>query len=883
MRDVPVHVALEELVSLTGISLVYSSEVVKDRRTVCREDDVAAEVLLRCIVSGAALDFYQLSSGTYVVIADPESAPAYGTISGQVLDAITGDPVPLARVETVGGERRALTDGRGIFVIPRMLPGAHQLSVTGFGYSPARLSIELGASSMVRREVQLEPGAIELGPVVVDGLQAGGGRSWADGITDGNEVTPSSIDRAVALRSSVGLARRPLFSELSVQGGAPGEHIVRLDGAPVYDPVSLGRSRSAFSPLALRRIEVRKAGFGVEGGSYSAGLVDVEQATADPTGPGGATAFVDSWGSNASVSLPIFAFGGEGSLMVTGRRSNWDVFREPALDQAIQDWNQVDPILMGSLLGDAGQTGDLLPYTLHGHGADVAYSDVHAALRLALPGFRSIRASVYRGTNDFSSELFASGAPAGSDVLDRLVVVGEAYDWSNTVAQLRADWLVGARTSMQARTWYSAHELLHDYAMVDGAEVGYDPLTSDVAVVESALQSRLAARPATGEGNRIEEFGTALTGDIVLGPENRLSAGVEVVRVSSRAHLDNNLIASLATEVEGWRGAAYVGNEWRVAPNVSIEGGLRGTSVQGVGSFLEPRGAIRIDGGVSTDTPWSLRLSGGLYRQFVHQFDLTNVGPSALVPSIRFWVPSDGTVEPARARHWAAELSAKLDPEWELRAEAYHKALSHIPSLDYGALTGSRGGTLTTVDQSDFVASANGVAYGAGARAVWARSRARFELGYDWSVSERTFPSRFDGERQAAPWAEPHRWTLFGRVPLTSGWSFDSEAVAVRGRSWGLRRAYYDFLAFHDQQGLPVVGVPGADVLPTLYRWDAGVSWLGRVRSAPAEFRLEVLNLQSRQILEYSLNADPGQPEGFQRTPRLLPGRSLVLSLRFLL
>lgn len=883
VRGAPVQAALEEWAELTGVSLVYSSDVVAGRRTVCRRDSADAEELLRCIVDGAGLDFYRLSSGTYVVIRDPAAAPAYGTVTGRVLDSVTGAPIPLARIELTGSERRILADGTGAFVLPRILPGSHQLTVSGFGYAPRSLPIRLGASEAVLREVRLDPEVIELGPVVVDGIRAPGPRTPATALAGSGDPIPTSLERAAALRSTVGLARRPLFAELSVQGGAPGEHVVRLDGAPVYDPVALGRSRSAFSPLALRRIRVAKAGYGVEDGSYASGLIDVEHAVADATGPGGVGVFADPWSSSAGLSLPLLAFGGEGALMLSGRRSNWDVFREPALDEAIRDWNRVDPVLMGSLLGDAGATGALLPYTFHGHGADVGFSDVHGALRLAFPGFRSVSASFYRGTNRFGSELFASGIAPGSSVLDRLVVVGESYDWSNLMAQAGADWLVGSRGSMSIRSWYSEHELVHDYAMADGSEVGYDPLTSDVSAVEAALRARLDARPPTGEGNRIEEVGATLETDVVAGSDHVVSAGVEVIRLSSRAHLDNDLVASVATHVDSWRLAGFVSDEWRLPGGLTLDGGLRLTSVGGAGTFAEPRVSLQIERDSGPLGPWSARAAGGIYRQFVEQFDLTNVGPSALVPSVRFWVPSDGSVEPSRSRHLALEFVASPTSELELRAEAYHKSLAALPSLDFGALTSRRGGDVSIVEQAEFIASAEGVAYGAGARIGWSRGRAKVEGGYDWSVSERTFPSRFDGARQPAPWSEPHRWHLFGRLPVGAGWALDSESTVVRGRSWALRRAYYDFLAFHDQVGLPDIGLPGEDLLPTLYRFDAGVSWLGRMGAAPAEFRFEVLNLQSRQVLDYSLAADPTQSSGFRRVPRLLPGRSFLISMRIAL
>ena len=174
-RDVPVRTALEELVSLTGISLVYSSELVTGRSTVCRMEGADAEGLLRCILEGAELDFYRLSSGTYVVIDGPEALPAFGTISGQIVDDMTGEPVPYAAVSLADGSRSGFANATGVFFFPRLLPGPHQLVVSQPGYAARRLPLEVFAAGTTRRQIRLDPAVLELDPIVVEGIRNVGG------------------------------------------------------------------------------------------------------------------------------------------------------------------------------------------------------------------------------------------------------------------------------------------------------------------------------------------------------------------------------------------------------------------------------------------------------------------------------------------------------------------------------------------------------------------------------------------------------------------------------------------------------------------------------------------------------------------------------------
>jgi hypothetical protein len=267
----------------------------------------------------------------------------------------------------------------------------------------------------------------------------------------------------------------------------------------------------------------------------------------------------------------------------------------------------------------------------------------------------------------------------------------------------------------------------------------------------------------------------------------------------------------------------------------------------------------------------------------VDQFELTSVGPSALVPEVRFWIPSDGSVEPAKARHLALELAARPEPRLELRAEAYRKWMDRVLALDYGVLTAAHTGETVVVDQDRFIGVSRGDAYGAGVRATWEEDRLRIGLGYDRTVSERTFPSRFGGAPQPTPWSEPHRLAGSLRLPLAGGLSVETEAGVVWGRTWGLRRAYYDFLTLHGTDGGPEIEAPGQDPLPTLAQVDVGVSWLGRLAGGPlAELRAELRNVGPRQVLDYSLSrveASDGSAS-YRRLERYLPGTSLNLSAR---
>ncbi len=882
VRDTPVRMALEKLVELTGISLVYSSEVVEGRHTVCRAEAAQPEDLLRCISAGAGLDFYRLSSGTYVVIEAPEQLPAFASLSGRILDALTGEPIEDAVVVAEGWRAGISTNRAGHFSLPKLAPGPTTLRVSRTGYAPTTLRVSLGSFESARREVRLEPEVVHLAPMIVDGRRTehlgGPVFSAAEGSSTGRVVSRGDV--ATEVRRGMGVSRRPLFADLSVQGSAPGEHMIRLDGVPVFDPVALGRARSAFSPLAIRSVRVHSAGFGVAAGSLTGGVIELEQATTDREGPPGATVFMDPFSVSADLSTPLRIGAAEGSMMVTGRRSLWGVFEEPSLARALRDWNRVDPVLLDHHLGGAYPGADASSYLVHGHSSDVVFSDLHAVADLRLPGFRSLRASVYRGTNRVGTELFSSGAdPASGSDIDRLVVGDERYDWSNTAAQLSFDMLVGERGSLRVRGWASRSELDHDARVLESSEIGLPLGSIDVASAEARLRSAVSDLPESGDGNRVGETGLEVGGDVVLGDGHTLRAAVEAAHFDSRLRLALGLPTPLQSVNEGWRFAGYVLDRWKIGRSATLETGVRLTSLPGAGTYAEPRASLRFDGYDGTLGPWSAGVSGGVYRQFLDQFDLTSTGPTALVPSVQFWIPNDGWTEPPRARHLAADVVVHPLPELELRVEAYHKWLDRILALDYRALVEDHGSTPLSVDPSHFVAATSGVAYGAGVRARWRRGRMYVEGRFDGSVSERAFPSRFGGAAQPTPWNEPRRLEAEARLPIVYGLALEGESRTVWGRSWALRRAYYDFLPFASDG--PPVGAPGDDRLPTLHQLDLGISWLGRVGSVLTEVRVQGVNLAGRQVLDYSLvRSGPEGSTSWTRAPRFLPPPALFVSVR---
>ncbi|HNW60894.1 MAG TPA: TonB-dependent receptor [bacterium] len=92
-----------------------------------------------------------------------------GRISGHIVDAVTGQPLPGANIQITGSVLGAMSDNRGHFLILRVPEGRHTLRVSYIGYEPGLLEVTLAAADSRTVQVRLKPTVIPMHQVVVTG------------------------------------------------------------------------------------------------------------------------------------------------------------------------------------------------------------------------------------------------------------------------------------------------------------------------------------------------------------------------------------------------------------------------------------------------------------------------------------------------------------------------------------------------------------------------------------------------------------------------------------------------------------------------------------------------------------------------------------------
>jgi len=684
-------------------------------------------------------------------------------------------------------------------------------------------------------------------------------------------------------------------ADVHIQGGEAGEHQFRLDGAPVFIPLNVASFVGPFSPFALGRITVHKAGFGVPLGSQIAGVIEAEHdlrfaGASSPDGsPKSFTSGVVQWDPlslNGRFSGVSARPGGtEVAWMGAARIGLWNWTAPGSLDALLDGWNRIDTFLLSAFASRNTPFADLPPVG----DPEVAFMDLHAATRIRLSPLQSVYVSAFFGRSRLGNDLAGGSLGSASGSLDDPAAFGDLYAWHNGTAQLRYDAVLSARSLGSVRVRGSMYRLRHDFESRDDQTI----------------------ETAEDDGNRVFEAALDARIDYALSDRHYAEFGSEFVLTGDRFTVAGTQLLPLSHRYTGWRWTGFVQHTAQVGRHVAVEAGSRFTYVDARRSlYAEPRLSVRSDWPETATGSWSMKVGAGLYRQYVNQFDVSSRSPRTFVSSTRFWLAVDSTVAPPKSAHLAAEVFWRPSLRWSVNVEGHLKRHYHILALDYAAADPARRGA------SSFLRASRGTTRGAGATVQHAFGLGTIRARYDYTVGRRSVSGLFRDASLSVPWNEPHRFELavdvmpLRNVVLLARWK------AVLGREWGFRQAYYDFLSAYlvdvdaMLEELRRNGVSGDALarierqishydlvdpeshrLPALEQLDLSVAWSFPVRRFRMQARLDVVNVLGRRnvadwrfLLDeedyYGLGDDPTSSGILDRGVRELLPRVLSVALK---
>lgn len=106
---------------------------------------------------------------SFVLLAAGQASAQTGTLVGRVTNALTGGPIPTARVNVTGTALEAMVDGDGRFRLVNVPAGTHEARARAIGYKSVAITFSLAANVTDTVSLAMTVSAIELDAVVVTG------------------------------------------------------------------------------------------------------------------------------------------------------------------------------------------------------------------------------------------------------------------------------------------------------------------------------------------------------------------------------------------------------------------------------------------------------------------------------------------------------------------------------------------------------------------------------------------------------------------------------------------------------------------------------------------------------------------------------------------
>lgn len=875
---------LEDIATKTGIDMVYDPQLVDGITVYSRSQDEVIHDLLRDVLSETDLDFLTLSSGTIVIVKKVDEKAAYGSFAGRVIDRKTGEPLPGATIMLADASGGTSAGPSGNFTLTHLMTGSYNIVFSYVGYEAVSKTIHIKPNKNIRQKITLDPKPVDFTPIVItDHMPQLPGSEGSESSINPHtpwEPTGRMQDPIRSLSLFSGVQYGLPMTDLHLQGGQRGEHRILLDGVPVYNPYSFGEMFSAFSPFAINEVELYKAGYDVTEGSQIAGLInlkhDVNSITHDR-----AMVQADPLSVNLRGDLRFSGKKDSKLKIMTAARSNyWDIYKEPRLQHTLKKWDSMDPLVTNLLINS---DTDASLYQPSKHTSDVRFYDVHLASTYDIDSYQTLSSSFYIGKNYVNTDLLRQ-APESQD-LPRYLYARDEYKWNNFMGQLSYDYLASARLDLSSQISFSSNQLHHRYLIGTSNTTNIPSISNSVGAAYADLQSAGAANqlPTQRNENSIRHFILRTDANYSFSPHFDLEAGLEADHIESRVSLADLFYLPTLSDQQSTFFSSYINGNWRFGKYWKLVVGDRLTFENSSSVlYTEPRASIQVDRPDSDIGYWSARISGGLYRQFINQYEITNPGPTSLVPSFTVWSHAGSRKKP-KAWHLTGSFRLKPAQNTTINLELFYKWQPITYTVSYQNLLQG-----TTINRSGFSAFAETTkmrTLGAGFRlnqSLW-KSKLKLMLSYDYSYNRMNMESQF-GKVLPTPWNEPNRFQFRALWRIIPGLTAVTKWQSILGRAWGFRQSYYNYLYYNGSRSIGDYSFthPEKDRMDPFHQLDFSLIYQPAVQFADLKVRLDLVNVLDRHnTIDWSLQPvqNNTSTNHYQIQKRTMPGFTPSLSV----
>lgn len=721
-----------------------------------------------------------------------------GTINGVVYSASTNESLRGIRValstDTLrkqGGKtivRTVSTNSSGFYSMGQLPQGTYFLTVHALGYKTYTKIVRISSLS-VRQNIYVEPFVSRSDALVIEGRQETSQERLISAVTLDQEMmrtVPMSFGEADVTRVLQLIPGVKSSSEASsglyIRGGSPDQNLVLLDGIPVYNPMHLGGIFSTFNSDAISDARLVKGVFPAEYGGRLSGVVDVSMRDGSS----------DKISGKANIGLIASRLLLEGSItdnatfMLSARRTYFEL-----------------PI---AAIKSFTTTPELPQYFFY---------DINAKVSFAPSENDKLVASAYTGGDAF---LYIS---SDTTLLGNLA-------WGNTIANIRWTHILSPSLFSTVSAYYSSFLFSTD---IDAKESASKPFINALNLY-----------------SQIRDIGARAEIQYFHSDSHTAKAGVEAIYhrfltltdsfgqniVGYVDFLDNERTVS-ALEL-----AAYLQDEWRIAPTLDATIGLRTTYFdQGNRLRIEPRLALSW----TADDNLTIKSAFGITNQFLHLVSRNDV---TVLPTDA-WFPSTALIEPAQAFQYEIGAETNLwEKEVFLSVQGYYKALRHL----YEFRDDARFTLLNSAET--LLTEGNGEAYGAEVFLHKRMGALKGWVGYTLAWTWRTFPELNGGRPFPPRYDRRHDISVVASYTLSDEWEIAATWTFGTGQAFTLPAAQYSFTLLPS----PIVGSGffsniqyterNGGRLPPFHKLDLSINHRFQWWNLPFQASLSIYNVYNR-------------------------------------
>ena len=686
-------------------------------------------------------------------------------VSGYVTDADNGEALVGTNLYEIYIQSGTTTNQYGFFSLT--VPG--DSAVIRFSYQGYEtLTLVFYAPLQELQQVEMKPAIVEYDSLLV--VEAGEYEGLHQQVQMSNvKISMAEVKALPALLGETDLLKTFQLmpgiqsgvegsTGLYVRGGTPGQTLILLDGATVYNAGHLFGFMSTFNTDAINSAELFKGGFPARYGGRLVGVLDItmrEGNRKEFEGRGAAGLLA----SRITVEGPLIR--DKSSFIISARRTYLD-----AINWTIQKLQGAD-------------------YLLGYH-----FYDVNAKWNLDISRRDRIYMSFYAG-RDKGYEI--DNADLGHDSINRSKFT---IGWSNATMTFRWNWVMNSRMFANSMVLFSRFRsgILDQYSTED----------------------HFISKIGDGYKNGLTDFSIKTDLEYFPHQDHQIRFGAMGTRhlflpsVQSRRELDTELdidtttVISLEVATSEW--SAYAEDEITLNQQLKTNVGIHfsGYHVDGtVYTSVQPR----LSTSLLLFREWAFKFSFAQMKQYIQL--LSNSGTDALPTDL--WLPSTARIPPQNAWQVAAGFARTIDSQaLDISLETYYKNVSDVIAYREGSnFVGSN------EDWENTVTNGRGWAYGTEFHVRRTQGKTTGWISYTLLWSKRRFADLNAGE------VFPHRYDRRHDISIALIRDWRSREIAITwvystGHALTLAHSRYR----HDGELIDVYGAWNSYRTPSYHRLD---------------------------------------------------------------